>query len=204
MTRIIAGAAGGRRLRVPPGRGTRPSADRTREALFSALAARMELDGAAVLDLYAGSGALGLEALSRGADHALLIESDPRALVVLRANVAVVGLPGAGVLGRPVATVLAEPAPRAHDLLLADPPYALDAGELAAALCAAAAGSWLAPGAVVVLERSSRDPGWCWPRGFVPVADRRYGEATLWYARWGHHERAGATPASPAATERAD
>lgn len=204
MPRIIAGTAGGRRLKVPPGTGTRPTADRTREALFSALVARMELDGAAVLDLYAGSGALGLEALSRGATHAVLVESDPRALAVLRDNVAVLGLPGATVLGRSAGAVVAEPAVRAHDLLLADPPYALVAGEVAAVLVAAAAGGWLAPDAVVVLERSSRDRPWSWPSGFDPITDRRYGEATLWYARWGHHDDDSATPASQAPHERAD
>lgn len=204
MTRIIAGTAGGRRLKVPPGKGTRPTADRTREALFSALVARMDLDGAAVLDLYAGSGALGLEALSRGAAQALLVESDPRALAVLRDNVAVLGLPGATVLGRMAAAVVAEPAPRPHDLLVADPPYALPAGEVAAVLVAAAAGGWLAPDAVVALERSSRDRPWSWPPGFAPITDRRYGEATLWYARWGHHGSGSATPASPAPAGGAD
>ncbi|MGQ0631707.1 MAG: 16S rRNA (guanine(966)-N(2))-methyltransferase RsmD [Sporichthyaceae bacterium] len=200
MPRIIAGTAGGRRLKIPAGTGTRPTADRTREALFSALVARMELTGAAVLDLYAGSGALGLEALSRGAAQAVLVESDPRALVALRDNVAVLGLPGATVLGRSVAAVVAEPAVRAHDLLLADPPYPLTAGEVTAVLVAAAASGWLAPDAVVVLERSSRDRPWTWPPGFAPITDRRYGEARLWYARWDEC----ATPDSDAPQERAD
>ncbi|MGW0507652.1 RsmD family RNA methyltransferase, partial [Micromonospora sp. NPDC003241] len=83
MTRIVAGTAGGRRLKVPPA-GTRPTSDRVREALFSAIDARLDLDGARVVDLYAGSGALGLEALSRGAAHALLVEADRKAAAVVR------------------------------------------------------------------------------------------------------------------------
>src|SRR5438270_4129113 len=88
VTRVVAGVAGGRRLRVPPGRGTRPTSDRVREALFSALdAIRGPLDGARFLDLYAGSGAVGIEAASRGAGRVLCVERDPRALDVLRSNV---------------------------------------------------------------------------------------------------------------------
>src|SRR5215207_8604815 len=96
VTRIIAGRAGGRRIAVPPA-GTRPTSDRVREALFSALTADPGLDGAAVLDLCAGSGALGLEALSRGAAHALFVESDRRAAAVLRRHAAALDLPGAAV-----------------------------------------------------------------------------------------------------------
>ena len=88
MTRIIAGSAGGRTLRTPPGAGTRPTSDRVREAIFSALQARDALSGARVLDLYAGSGALGLEAASRGAASVLLVESDARAVSVIRDNIA--------------------------------------------------------------------------------------------------------------------
>src|SRR5687768_7396512 len=109
MTRIIAGVAGGRRILVPP-KGTRPTSDRVREALFSALDADPGLGGAAVLDLCAGSGALGLEALSRGAVHALFVESDRRAAGVLRRNTAELGLAGAQVRVAPAATVLASPA----------------------------------------------------------------------------------------------
>jgi hypothetical protein len=118
--RLIAGAAGGRRLAVPP-RGTRPTSDRVREALFAALAHDPGLVGANVLDLCAGSGALGLEALSRGAAHALFVESDRRAAGVLRRNIADVGLPGTEVRVAPAAAVLAGPAARAYDLALVDP-----------------------------------------------------------------------------------
>ncbi|WP_019739998.1 16S rRNA (guanine(966)-N(2))-methyltransferase RsmD, partial [Mycobacterium avium] len=106
MTRIIGGVAGGRRLAVPP-RGTRPTTDRVRESLFNILAARRELTGLAVLDLYAGSGALGLEALSRGAATALFVESDPRAAAVIARNIDTLGLPGATLRRGAVAAVLA-------------------------------------------------------------------------------------------------
>ncbi len=186
MTRIVGGSAGGRRLAVPAGRDTRPTSDRAREALFSALEARTGgLSGTRVLDLYAGSGAVGLEALSRGAARAVLVESDPRAVRVLRANVATLGLPGAQVVSRAVAAVLAETAPEPFDVVFADPPYALPAAELTAVLAGATERGWIAPDAVVVVERASRDAAWEWPAGLIADRDRRYGEATLWYARAG-------------------
>ncbi|GAA0632506.1 16S rRNA (guanine(966)-N(2))-methyltransferase RsmD [Sporichthya brevicatena] len=184
MTRIVGGTAGGRRLAVPPGRGTRPTSDRAREALFSALEARTGgLTGCRVLDLYAGSGAVGLEALSRGAAAAVLVESDPGALRVLRENVAALRLPGATVLGRSVAAVLAEPAPEPFDVVFADPPYVLPGPELAALLAGAIERGWVAEDAVVVVERATRDPAWEWPAGLAADRDRKYGEATLWYGR---------------------
>ena len=177
MTRIIAGVAGGRRLVVPP-RGTRPTSDRVREALFSALEHDPGLDGAAVLDLCAGSGALGLEALSRGAAHALLVESDRRAAGVLQRNVAELGLPGAEVRAQPAAAVLAAPAPRAYDVLLADPPYDVPDAEVAGWLADAAAHGWLAPDAVVVVERRG-GRGFPWPPPLVGRRERRYGDTVL-------------------------
>ncbi len=178
MTRIIAGAAGGRRIAVPP-KGTRPTSDRVREALFSALDAGPGLDGAAVLDLCAGSGALGLEALSRGADHALLVESDRRAAGVLQRNVATVGLPGAQVRVAQAGAVLAAPADRAYDVVLVDPPYDVPATEVAGWLAAAAANGWLAEGAVVVVERAGRDGEFPWPAPLRAGRVRRYGDTTL-------------------------
>src|SRR3712207_3658398 len=106
VTRIIAGTAGGRRLRVPPS-GVRPTGDRAREGLFNSLSTLTDLEGAAVLDLYAGSGALGLEALSRGAAQVVFVENGPRVLPVLRANIDAVGLPGARVVSGSVPTVVA-------------------------------------------------------------------------------------------------
>jgi 16S rRNA (guanine966-N2)-methyltransferase len=182
VTRIVAGAAGGRRLAVPPS-GTRPTSDRVREALFSALAHDPGLDGTAVLDLCAGSGALGLEALSRGATHVLLVESDRRAAAVLRRNVAAVDLPGAQVRAAPAAAVLAGQADRAFDLLLVDPPYATPDTEVAAWLTAALAHGWLADDATVVVERPSRGGPFPWPAPLQPVRERRYGETTLHLAR---------------------
>lgn len=177
----MAGAAGGRRLAVPPGRNTRPTSDRTREALFSALAALTDLDGARVLDLYAGSGAVGLEALSRGAAHALLVEADPRAARVLRDNASTLSLAGAQVRADRVER-LAEDTPDApYDVVFADPPYALAADELAAVLSNLAEHGWFARDAVVVVERASRDPEWLWPKPLVRLRTRRYGEGTLWY-----------------------
>jgi 16S rRNA (guanine966-N2)-methyltransferase len=187
VPRIVGGAAGGRRIAVPPGRGTRPTSDRTREALFSALDALTDLDGAHVLDLYAGSGAVGLEAVSRGAAHAFLVESDRGALTVLRRNVAGLGLAGVvaatGAVERFAATAPPAAAAPPYHLVFADPPYALTADALAGVLTDLAANGWLAPGAVVVVERSSRDPDWEWPSPLVALRSRRYGEATLWYGR---------------------
>jgi len=176
VTRIVAGTHGGRRLRVPTGSGTRPTADRAREGLFSSLQSLLDLDGASVLDLYAGSGALGLEALSRGAASATLVERDPAAVAVLRANVGELGLP-ATVEDADVVAFLRRPAVPV-DLVLLDPPYELDVDVPLALL-----GPWLAPGAVVVVERRTRGPAPVAPEALAPLRHRRYGEATLWYFR---------------------
>lgn len=178
MTRIVAGTAGGRRLKVPP-RGTRPTSERVREALFSSLDARMDIDGASVLDLFAGSGALGLEALSRGAAHAMLVESDTKAAAVIRENIATVGLAGAVLRLAPVAAVVAATADRVYDLVLADPPYAVDEQQVADMLGALVAGGWVGEGSIVVLERSSRSPDTVWPEAFEPGRVRKYGESRI-------------------------
>ena len=183
VTRIVAGQAGGRRLVVPRGDATRPTTDRVREALFSALAHDPGLEGAAVLDLCAGSGALGLEALSRGAEHVLLVESDKRAVAVLRRNITAVGLPGAHVRQAPVAAVLGTPADRPYDVLLADPPYAMADEEVTGWLAAALANGWLAPDATVVVERPARGGPFPWPEAMEATRERRYGETALHVAR---------------------
>lgn len=185
MTRVIAGSAGGRRLAVPRGARTRPTSDRTREALFSAVeAARGSLVGARVLDLYAGSGAVGLESLSRGAAHALFVESDPDAVRTLRANVRALDLPGAQVAAEKVERAVGRPPNGpAYDVVFADPPYKLADTAVEAVLTALVGGGWLAAGAVVTVERSSRAAPLRWPAGLVGTRQRRYGEATLWYGR---------------------
>jgi 16S rRNA (guanine966-N2)-methyltransferase len=180
--RIIAGAVGGRRLAVVPGRVTRPTSDRAREGLFATVEAiRGGLTGAAVLDLYAGTGAVGLEALSRGATDVLLVEADARAARVIRANIAALGLPGARVISGGVArTLAAGPAgERARDFVFADPPYRADDAEIQDMLTALTA--WLAPGALVAVERATRSGAPTWPAGYEADRSRRYGEATVWY-----------------------
>jgi 16S rRNA (guanine966-N2)-methyltransferase len=185
VTRIIAGAARGRRLAVPPGTGTRPTSDRAREALFSTLVSMLgPMDGLRVLDLYAGSGAVGLEALSRGAEHVLLVESDRGVAGLIAKNVATVGLPGALVRTGTAAVVVANPCPDApYDVVFLDPPYATSADEVAVVLQGVVEGGWLAPGGVLVAERPTRGGAPVWPEGVVGDRERRYGEGTLWYGR---------------------
>lgn len=149
--------------------------------MFGALEAGFGLDGARVLDLYAGSGALGLEALSRGAATATFVETDRRALDVLRRNAATLGLPGAIVVAGTVASVLAAPAGQPFDVILADPPYALPAGELSVVLDSVVRGGWLASDGVLVLERAARDGAPVLPAELAMIRSRRYGDtATHW------------------------
>jgi 16S rRNA (guanine(966)-N(2))-methyltransferase RsmD len=190
VTRIIAGAYGGRRLTTPAGEDTRPTADRVREAMFSALDAANLLYGRDFLDLYAGSGAVGLEAASRGAGRVLLVESDPRAVRVIRDNIAALGAGQvASVAAGRVAAVLAAGPPRGpgtsggFDTVFADPPYATPEEEIAAVLATLAARDWLSQGAQVIVERSKRAPEPVWPHGVTAERSRRYGETMLWYGR---------------------
>jgi 16S rRNA (guanine966-N2)-methyltransferase len=185
VARVIAGEAGGRRLAVPAGRDTRPTSDRAREGLFATIASMAgSLDGARVLDLYAGSGAVGLEALSRGAEHVLLVESGARAGRVIRANIEAIGLPGAEMVTDRVERVLARgPEHGPYDVVFADPPYALPDEQVSGMLGALAGRGWLAPEALVVVERATRSGPVNWPAGFTADRARRYGEATFWYGR---------------------
>lgn len=178
MTRIIAGTAGGRTIEVPPA-GTRPTSDRVREALFSRLDHAGLLEGVTVWDLYAGSGALGLEAASRGAAAVVLVESAARAAQVCRRNAATLGLGQVTVVAAKVAAFL-ERASGPVDVVLVDPPYALEEAELAAALAGVAA--HLADDGVLVVERDARSPEPTWPAGVVRSGQKRYGETVLWYA----------------------
>jgi 16S rRNA (guanine966-N2)-methyltransferase len=185
MTRVIAGAAGGRRLAVPPGTATRPTSDRAKEGLFSTWQSmRGTLAGARVMDLFGGSGAVGLEALSRGAAHVLLAEADPRAARTIRENAAVIGLPGAEVRAGKAEKVVAGPPPAdPYDVVFLDPPY--DTGDeiLREILLTLLGGGWLAADTLVTVERRTRGGEFGWPPGFEALRSRRYGEATLWYGR---------------------
>jgi 16S rRNA (guanine966-N2)-methyltransferase len=200
VTRIVSGSARGRRLAVPPGSRTRPTSDRAREALFSTVESMLRsLAGARVLDLYAGSGAVGLEALSRGADHALLVENDARAARTLRENVAATGLTGAVVRADRVDRVVAtEPPGPPYDLVFLDPPYDLADDAVRTVLDDLSAHGWLRPGSLVVVERATRGGPWRWPAGIDADRSRRYGEATLWYGRAA--VRAATDPTGPDST----
>ncbi len=191
MTRIVAGRAGGTRLQVPGGVATRPTSERVREAVFSRLEHEDVVAGARVLDLYAGSGALGLEAASRGAASVLLVESAARVAGLARRNAEQVRAacasdgdrgPEVGVRVGSVRSVLSAPGPP-YDLVFLDPPYELSEEALAEDLAALAARGWLAPEATIVIERSGRSPEPALPSGMVAVGERRYGDTRIWYAR---------------------
>lgn len=184
MTRIIAGVAGGRRLLTPPGSGTRPTSDRVREAVFGRLEHLDVIAGSHVLDLYAGSGALGLEAVSRGAASALLVESDRRAAATIGRNITHLELSGARVRHATVESVVAAPLVPPADLVFADPPYAVDDDALAGVLAALVEHGSLALDAIVVVERSSRSAEPVWPADVELIGPRRYGETTCWFAEF--------------------
>lgn len=183
MTRIIAGTHGGRRLTTPTGDRTRPTTDRVREAVFSALESwsGSGLEGLAFLDLYAGSGAMALEAASRGASPVAAVEADRRTADVARANARILGLP-MDVRTASVDDVLATAPPRAYDIIWADPPYPVPTEHLERLLGGVWRSGWLADDGVLVLERSSRDRPPVWP-DTVDGWSRRYGETTIYYAQ---------------------
>jgi 16S rRNA (guanine966-N2)-methyltransferase len=182
MTRIIGGAAGGRRLLTPRGQATRPTSDRVREALFSAVESWCgSLDGLRFLDLYAGSGAVGLEAWSRGAGVVTLVERDRPTAALISRNAAALGFARADVVAASTATVLAKPPAAPYDVVFSDPPYPLEDAAVAADLTALVAHGWLVPDALVVVERSARGPALVWPDGIEAHRSKRYGETLLWY-----------------------
>ena len=186
MTRIVAGRFGGRSLQVPP-KGTRPTRDRVREAIFSRLDHLDVLDGARVLDLYAGSGALGLESASRGAADVVLVDANRRAADVARRNVAALGLQRevrvvADSAERFAAGAVASSAGTGFDVVFLDPPYDLAEDALATVLAHLAAPGVLAADAGVVVERSTRSPEPAWPAGLEPFARKDYGETAVHYA----------------------
>lgn len=182
MTRIIGGTAGGRRLRTQHGQHTRPTSDRVREALFSSIESWCgSLSGLRFLDLYAGSGAVGLEAWSRGAGIVTLVESDRRAAALIRQNAQSLGFTTANVVAAPVATTLRRPPAAPYDVAFLDPPYPQPGDDVDADLRALQENDWLVPGAMVVVERSARDRGPAFPEGFGDLREKRYGETALWY-----------------------
>ncbi len=185
MTRIVAGSLGGRRLETPSGAGTRPTSDRVREALFSRVESLLGgLEGCRVLDLYAGSGAVGLEAVSRGAREAVLVESDRAAAAVARRNIATLGLEEqVRVMAARVERLLAGAPRTTADLVVADPPYSLGSDLLCETLEVGIRSGWCATDAVLVVERATRAGPWRQPADVEDLGERRYGETTLWYGR---------------------
>lgn len=161
------------------GRGTRPTTNRVRESLFNVLAARIDFAGLDVLDLFAGSGALGLEALSRGAQSAIFVESDAKAAAVIAQNIASLGVRGASVRRGTVASVLAAGAPRPVDLVFADPPYEVDGAVVDRLLATLGSAGWVTPGSVAVVERSASGPPIGWPDGWSLWSARRYGDTRI-------------------------
>ena len=150
-----------------------------RESLFNVLASRIDFAGMAVLDLYAGSGALGLEALSRGATSAVFVETDHRAAAVIAKNIATLDAQAAAVRRGPVAAVLAGGADRPVDLVFADPPYDVPAADIEDMLVALVGGGWVRAGTVVVVERGASGPEVVWPDGWEPWPSRRYGDTRI-------------------------
>jgi len=202
MTRIVAGSAKGRILAVPKS-GTRPTSERVREALFSRLEHMNVLDGATVLDLYAGTGALGLEALSRGARSATLVEKAGAAARVACANVRATGLNARVVTADARAYLAARSAEALAgevDLVFIDPPYDIAEADMSSVLASLA--PWIGPDSLVVVERSTRAPAPTWPPFLVFESERAWGETVAYFAgpplpegRGDSAERAGA-PAS--------
>jgi 16S rRNA (guanine966-N2)-methyltransferase len=193
VSRIIAGSHRGRRITMPDSGKTRPTTDRVREALFSAvtswagtssLAAEESLRGLAFCDLFAGSGAVGLEAASRGASPVLLVEGDRRTAATAAANLAALGLPARVLTGR-VEPLVAQPPDTTFDVVFVDPPYDLAASALDRVLADVVRRGWVAADGLVVVERSRRGTAPQWPDGFGGGWSRRYGETVLFFGRAG-------------------
>lgn len=190
--RVIAGVAKGIPLRAPGGSSspTRPTTDRVREAVFSVLAdwartlggpAEEQLAGLSFLDLYAGSGALAIEAMSRGAARAVAVDSASAAVAAIRANAQAAGLDIA-VARASVSEFLKKSAPAPFDIVWLDPPYHLTAKAVDDALALLIPG-WVAPGGMVAVERSARDQEPNWPAGLVLHSSKRYGETVVHFAQ---------------------
>lgn len=184
MSRIVAGSAGGLRLANVPRDNTRPTTDRVKEAVFSRLEAYEVLEAARVLDTFAGSGALGCEALSRGSAHTDFIDHYPKAVAVIEKNLGAVLKANPAATGRvhrmTAKTFLQSYSGPAWDLVFLDPPYDVSNGELEEVL--ELLQPHLGQGAVLVLERSSRTPEPTWPQGLEKFSEKKYGETTIYYA----------------------
>jgi 16S rRNA (guanine966-N2)-methyltransferase len=187
VSRIIAGSRGGQRIAMPPGNRSRPTTDRVREALFSAITAwagtaaapvEKSLDGLAFCDLYAGSGAVGLEAASRGARRVLLVERDPRTARLSRRNAEALGL-AVDVVISPVEQALRKPPAQPFDVVFADPPYELDTDRVSAQLAELFVKGWVGGRSLIVVERSRRTPQLVWPEAAAKRWSRAYGETIL-------------------------
>jgi 16S rRNA (guanine966-N2)-methyltransferase len=200
LSRIIAGSRGGQRIVMPPGEHARPTTDRVREALFSAIASwagraaepvEDSLAGLAFCDLYAGSGAVGLEAASRGATRVLLVERDPRTAQLGRRNAETLGL-AVDIVVSPVERVLGTAPADPFDIVFADPPYELDTRTVSAQLQQLVGNAWVDGGSLVVVERSKRTPQLIWPDSAVKRWHRAYGETILCFAELdpGHYRPA--------------
>jgi len=187
VSRIIAGSRGGRRIATPPGDRTRPTTDRVREALFSAVAAwagtaaapaEQSLAGLAFCDLYAGSGAVGLEAASRGARPVLLVERDPRTAQLTKDNAKALALEVDIVISS-VEQVLRRPSARPFDVVFADPPYEMETLIVSGQLEQLVVNEWVGPSSLIVVERSRRTPDLVWPEAAAKPWRRAYGETVL-------------------------
>ncbi len=189
MSRIIAGSRGGQRIAMPPGDRARPTTDRVREALFSAIAAwagtaaapvERSLDGLAFCDLYAGSGAVGLEAASRGAGRVLLVERDHRTAQLSRRNAEALGL-DVEIVNSSVEQVLRKSPDHPFDIVFADPPYELDTPAVSALIELLVVNAWADRDSLIVVERSRRSPKLVWPEVAAKRWSRAYGETILWF-----------------------
>lgn len=178
MTRIIAGTAKGRRLEVPSG-GTRPTSDKIREAIFSRLESWNALDGVRVLDLFAGSGALALEALSRGAQRAVLVDSSPKAARIAKKNASLVGFGRVVQVIPSAAKTYLGTVHGQFDLVFIDPPYQMTESELAEVLTALQPS--LHRDATVIIERDAKSPQPTLPEGMELFSDRRWGDTAAWF-----------------------
>lgn len=180
MTRIVGGRLAGRRLVTSSGAATRPTSEKVRAAIGNALQAAGAIDGAAVLDLYAGSGALGFELVSRGADRLVLVEKSRRAQAAIRANLDAVGNPGMTLYPGDAAS-FALSAGEPFDIVVADPPYAEPADNVIDVLMRLLTAGRLAPGADIVIERSVRDGEFPWPDPLTADRTKRYGDTIVCY-----------------------